>query len=80
MPMVPFMSPNLVYKFFVNMTFMPLYSFKNVYKLLLLELETHCLMLNCMSLLKGFFYTYPWQQLYNIWKFLFLNDIQACND
>jgi len=55
MPMVQFMSPNLGYKFFMNMTFMPLYHFKNRYKLLLLELETYCLVLNCMSSHKGLF-------------------------
>ncbi len=55
MPMVRFMSPNLGYKFSMSMTLMHLYCFKNGYKILLLEFETHRLMLNCMSSHKGLF-------------------------
>jgi hypothetical protein len=54
-PIVPFMSPNLGCKFIINMTFMPFINFKNGYKLLLLEFETYCLILNYVSSCKGLF-------------------------
>ncbi len=59
------MSPNLGYKYFIDMTFMTLYSFKNGYKLLLLELETYCLMLNCIPSCKGLFLYKFFVTMYN---------------
>jgi hypothetical protein len=38
MPIVPCISPNLGYKISIRMTFIPLYNFKNGYKLLVLKL------------------------------------------
>jgi len=52
---VSLMSPNLGYKFSMNMIFMTLYNLKNGYTLLVIELDTHYLMLNCMFSCKGFF-------------------------
>jgi len=78
-PIVPFLSQNLGYKFFIDITFMPLYNFMNGYKLLLLELETYCLMLNCISSCKGLFLYESFATMYDKKDISFFNYIQSYN-
>jgi hypothetical protein len=74
---VPFMSPNLRYKLFINITFMSLYNFKNIFNVLMLEFGTYFLILNCITSCKLFKNIYPLQQLYNTNNISFLNYIQS---